>query len=273
MATVRCADIQTVWYEVGRAPARGAPPLVLVHGLADDHRAWRKVLPELALRQRVLLYDFRGHGGSTLGEANGGLRQLAGDLVCLLDALDVERAHLCGFSLGGTIVMRTAIDHPGRVAKLLPVATSSRVGRGAAEWYATRAELVRSEAPELRATLEQDARDVYANAPQEFAEGWLIRSQSTADPRGYGNACAAMAGLHAEPLDPELGQVEAPTLVVCSDRDQLCPPRAAEIISAGIPGSRMTVVEGAGHPIPVEKPALLARLVLDFLDANGAPGA
>jgi pimeloyl-ACP methyl ester carboxylesterase len=187
--------------------------------------------------------------------------------VALLHALEVERAHLCGFSLGGTIVMRTAIDHPERVARLVPVATSSRVGRAAAEWYAARAAMVRSGAAELRETLQQDCRDVYANAPEEFADGWLIRSQSTADPLGYGNACAAMAALNAEPLDPELPGVRAPTLVVCADQDPLCPPRAAEIIRSGIPGSRMELIEGAGHPVPVEKPEQLARLILDFLDA------
>ena len=262
MPTARCGDIETAWYEVGRGD-----PLVLIHGLGDDHRAWRKLLPALSMRRRVLLYDFRGHGGSSIGTPDGTLSQLADDLVHLLDALELERADLCGFSLGGTIVMRTAIDHPERVGRLLPVATSSRVGRSAAEWYAARAEMVRAGSPDLRATLERDTRDVYANASQEFADGWLIRSQSTADPRGYGNACQAMAGLNAAPLDPELPRISAPTLVVAGDRDQHCPPRAAEIIAAGIPGARMALVEGVGHPIPVEKPDELGGLILNFLAA------
>ena len=262
MPKAQCRDIETAWYEVGHGD-----PLVLVHGLGDDHRAWRKVLPPLALRHRVLLYDFRGHGQSSVGDADGTLAQLAGDLVALLDHLELHRAHLCGFSLGGTIVMKTAIDHPERVDRLVPVATSSRVGRSAAEWYAARADMVRAQSPELRATLEQDTRDVYANAPDEFADGWLIRSQSTADPRGFGNACAAMARLNAEPLDPDLPRIKAPTLVVAGDRDQHCPPRAAELIVGGIPGSRMALVEGVGHPIPVERPAELAGLILDFVGA------
>jgi 3-oxoadipate enol-lactonase len=257
-----CRDIATAWFEVGRGE-----PLVLVHGLGDDHRAWRNVLPALALRRRVILYDFRGHGQTTLGRPDGTLAQLSGDLVALLGALELERADLCGFSLGGTIVMRTAIDHPGRVARLIPVATSSRVGRSAAEWYTKRAEMVEQESPELRATLEQDTRDVYANAPDEFEAGWLIRSQSTADPRGYGNACRAMAALNAAPLDPELGRITAPTLIICADRDQHCPPRAAELIAAGIEGSRIELIPGAGHPIPVEKAPELSRSILSFLSA------
>ena len=263
MPKAQCRDIETAWYEVGRGD-----PLVLVHGLGDDHRAWRKVLAPLALRHRVLLYDFRGHGQSSVGDADGTLAQLAGDLVALLDQLGVERADLCGFSLGGTIVMKTAIEHPERVRRLVPVATSSRVGRAAAEWYAARAEMVRTGAADLRATLEQDTRDVYANAPAEFDDGWLIRSQSTADPRGFGNACAAMARLKEEPLDPDLPRVQAPTLVVAGDRDQHCPPKAAEQIEAGIPGSRLALIEGVGHPIPVERPDELASLILDFLAAG-----
>ncbi len=260
MPKTRCRDVETAWFEVGRGD-----PLVLVHGLADDHRAWRRVIPELCLHHRVILYDLRGHGESTLGRADGTLAQLAADLVALLDVLDIDRAHLCGFSLGGTIVMRTAIDHPERVAKLVPVATSSRVGRAAAEWYAQRAQMVARSSPELQATLERDTREVFANAPAEFTAGWLIRSQSTADPAGYGNACAAMARLGAEPLDPELARIQAPALIIAGERDQLCPPRAAEIIRAGIPRSKMLVVDGVGHPIPVEKPGELGSAIRDFL--------
>ena len=263
MPRAQCGDIEVAWFEVGRGE-----PLVLVHGLADDHRAWRKMLPQLVLRHRVLLYDLRGHGQTSIGQPDGSLKQLAQDLVGLLDRLDIDRVHLCGFSLGGTIVMRTAVDHPDRVLKLLPVATSSRVGRAAAEWYRTRAELVRTGASELRATLEADTRDVYRNAPDEFADGWLIRSQSTAQPRGYGNACEAMAGLNAAPLDAELGRIAAPTLVVASDLDPLCPPKAGEIIVTGIPGSRLEIIKGSGHPIPVERPAELSSLVTTFISGG-----
>src|SRR5215472_13043764 len=128
-----CRDIDVAWVEWGRGD-----PLVLVHGLADDHRAWRKTLAWLALERRVIAYDLRGHGQTALGAPDGTLSQLAGDLVALLDALDLERPDLCGFSLGGTIVLRAAADHPQRVRRLLPVATSSRVGRVAAPWYEER---------------------------------------------------------------------------------------------------------------------------------------
>lgn len=252
----RCDDIDVAWFEAGRGD-----PLVLVHGLADDHRAWRRTVPDLMLRHRVILYDLRGHGETSLGSADGTLRQLAGDLARLVG----ERCDIAGFSLGGTIAMRLAIDRPDLVRGLVLIATSSRVGRSAAEWYRERVAMVERGDPQLRETLDRDTADVYAQAPDELEEGLVIRRQSTADPRGYRNACSAMAGLNTAPLDPELPSIKAPALIVAADRDQHCPPKAAEIIKAGIPGSRLEIFEGAGHAIPVERPDELALAVNSFL--------
>lgn len=256
----RCNDVDAAWFEVGRGE-----PLILIHGLADDHRAWRQALPGLMLRHRVLMYDLRGHGGTSLGRPEGTLTQLGSDLASLMKSIGVDTADIAGFSLGGTIAMRMAIDHPEMVQRLVLVGTSSRVGRTAADWYRQRVDMVGRNDPDLRATLDRDTADVYAEAPSELDDGLLIRRQSTADPRGYGNACAAMAALNASPLDPELGSISAPTLIIASELDRHCPPKAAEIIAAGIKGSRLEVIPGAGHPIPVEKPHELAASMNAFL--------
>jgi pimeloyl-ACP methyl ester carboxylesterase len=219
LVRARCGDIEMAWSEWG-----SGEPLVLVHGLRDDHRAWSEVLPWLAPHRRVIACDLRGHGETSLGAADGTLAQLAGDLVAFLDAAGLQRADLCGFSLGGTIVLRVAIDHPDRVGRLVPVATSSRVGRAAVAWYEEQAD--------------------------------------QADEPGHANACRAMARLGTEPLDPELRRVRARTLVVAAERDELCPPRAGAIIAAGIPGARLRVVPGAGHHVARERPEELGRAVL-----------
>lgn len=252
-------DIETAWFELG-----SGDPLILVHGLGDDHRAWRRAVGDLALERRVVLYDFRGHGQTAAGEADGTLGQLAGDLVALMDALELERATLAGFSLGGTIAMRAAIDHPQRIPELALVATSSRVNRAAAEWYRERARMVAEDDAELRATLDRDTEDVYRNRPEELEAGLRIRRQATADPAGHANACLAMASLREHPLDPELGQIKARTIVIAGDKDQHCPPRAAEIIAENIPDSRLEVLSDTGHPIPVERPAEVARMIAEL---------
>jgi 3-oxoadipate enol-lactonase len=253
----RTGDIETAWFEIGRGS-----PLVLIHGLADDHRLWRKTVPDLSLRHRVILYDVRGHGQSTIGDADGTLGQLGADLARLMDVIGLERAAVAGFSLGGTIAMRLAIDHPDRVDVLFAVATSSRVGTAAAEWYAERAGQGNAE---LKSTIDRDTVDAYHISPGELEEGLAIRRQSTQDPTGYRNAARAMAGLKTAPLDPELVKVRARTLIVCADLDQHCPPRAGEIIAAGIPDSTMEIILGSGHMLPAEKPQELAGLVVGFL--------
>src|SRR5260370_4053362 len=126
----RCNDIDVAWFEVGRGE-----PLILIHGLADDHRAWRRALPGLLLRHRILMYDLRGHGETTLGRPDGTLGQLGTDLASLMDATGVDRAHIAGFSLGSTIPIRMAIDHPEKVRGLVLAPTSSRLGRAAADGY------------------------------------------------------------------------------------------------------------------------------------------
>jgi pimeloyl-ACP methyl ester carboxylesterase len=259
----RTNDIETAWFEIGRGE-----PVVLIHGLGDDHRAWRKVIPELALEHRVLLYDFRGHGQSTLGDADGTLAQLSDDMIALMDLLELGRATLAGFSLGGTIAMRAAIDHPDRVRELALVATSSRTNQAAADWYRERAQMITDGDPGVRQTLDRDTEDVYRNRPEETEAGLLIRRQSTADPRGHANACLAMAELREHPLDPGLGHIRAPTVIVAGEQDQHCPPRAAEIIAEAIAGSRLEVLPDTGHPIPVERPTEVAHLIAEVARTN-----
>src|SRR5260370_28723842 len=103
----RCNDVDVAWFEVGRGE-----PLLLIHGLADDHRAWRRALPDLVLRHRVLMYELRGHGETTLGRPDGTLTQLAADLASLMKSIGAGSADVAGFSLGGTIAMRIAIGQP-----------------------------------------------------------------------------------------------------------------------------------------------------------------
>jgi 3-oxoadipate enol-lactonase len=250
------SDIDIAYFEAGRGD-----PVVLIHGLGDDHRAWRKVVAPLMLTRRIILYDFRGHGGTGLGSPKGSLRQLADDLVVLLDGLAIERAVLAGFSLGGTIAMRTAIDRPGRVSALALVATSSRVNSAARDWYRERADMVERGHPDLRAALDRDTEAVYRNRPAEAAAGLLIRRQSTADPRGYANACTAMAGLKDEPLDGELGAISVPAVVLAGDNDQHCPPRAGQIIAERITGAALQVFADTGHPLAAERPAEVAAAI------------
>lgn len=255
---LRCRDLEVSWREWGHGE-----PLVLVHGLGDDHRTWRNVLPWLVVQRRVIAYDLRGHGETELGEAAGTLAQLADDLVALLDALELDRADLAGHSLGGTVVLRAAIESPDRVRRLFPIATSSRVGRRVAPWYRDRAQLAERGHQALLRRLREDTESMFTSS-RYLDDQWLIRSQATADPRGFANGCRAMARLLEEPLDPDLGRITASTLVVSAEKDTQCPPRAGEAMAAAIPGASLEVIRGAGHQVQVEQAEALSRAMLGF---------
>src|SRR2546430_17501670 len=100
--------------------------------------------------------------------------------------------------------------------------------------------------PDLRGTLDSDTADVYAQSPSELEGGLLIRRQSTEDPRGYGNACAAMAGLNAEPLPPGLPRLSAPPLIVGSPRRRPRPPPTPAGVASWSRGSKLEGMRGGG---------------------------
>jgi len=257
---VRSGDLEVAVHEWGSGPA-----LLFLHGLGDDHRALRRLVPELSLGHRVVAPDMRGHGGTSLGHADGSLAQLATDVVSLLDTLGLDLVDLAGFSLGGAIALQVAIQAPDRVRRLIGIATSSRVGRAALDWYRDRARAADSGAAELRAVLAEDAVTMFLPGSPLVAGHLRLREEATADPRGFANGCRANLALGAAPLDPSLPRITAPTLVIASRQDVLCPPRAAEIVAAGVPGSSIEILEGSGHEIPLEQPETLAGLMLAFI--------
>src|SRR5262245_50525805 len=111
--------------------AEEGPPVVLVHGLAEDLSSWRSVQHALTGRT-IYAYDLRGHGATTLGNADGTLSQLCDDLLAFIGEISGPAA-VVGYSLGGTIVLSAAAERPDLVRRAVVIGTSSVVGRRAGE--------------------------------------------------------------------------------------------------------------------------------------------
>lgn len=235
-------------------------PVLLVHGIGEDHRGWRRALPDLMLERRVILYDLRGHGASTLGDGAETLSQFSDDLAGLLDALEIDRLPVVGFSMGGLIGARAAIDHPDRVSALATVSTSPVVGEGAAGWYGERARLGRESDESLRAILEKDTDGLFRDE-RDLAEGKRIRSEATSDLRGFANAAAALAALAVTPVADQLSRIEAPTLVVVGAEDDHTDPSMAGTLVSSIPDATLQAVPDAAYAVPVERGPELAHLL------------
>ncbi len=215
---------------------------------------WDPQLPALA-GFRVVRYDHPGHGSSPVSGSRT-VEELAGELLGLLDALEIERASVCGLSLGGAVAMRLALDAPERLDRLVLLCTSARFP--SPEAYAERAELVRREG------LEAVADAVLARwFTRDFPDVRRYREMILSTSReGYARCCEAVA---AWDVREELHAVSAPTLVVAGAEDPGASPEHAAAIAERIPGARMEVVEGAAHLASVERADAVNRLLLEHL--------
>lgn len=236
-----------------------APTVVLAHCWTGMRSIWAIVARVLADHgHRVVLYDQRGHGHSTLGDEPPSIAVLAHDLRTVLEAVDARDIVLAGHSMGGMSIQSYALEHPDdfaeRVRAVVLVATAARViGRalperlvhglmadGRAEW--TRRGPVGTRV--VRGALGQRAQ------PEHVAmtlEGYA--STSGAARAGF---ALAMATMDLRAAGPILAAV--PTTVMVGTRDTLTPPRLARQLVAGIPGATLEVIPRAGHMLPLERP-------------------
>lgn len=239
-----------------------APPLVLIHGAGGTHRHWGEEIRALPGR-RVVALDLPGHGRSP-GPAPGSIGGHARSVLAALDGLGLASAALAGSSMGGAIAMTLALEAPARVAGLVLVSTGARL---------------RVSPALLQATADPAA---FARAADGLAE-WLFGPLAPSSLRrelvrnllaqAPGVAHGDFTACNAFDVMSRLGEIRSPTLVVCGAEDRLTPPRYAAFLHEGIPGARLEVVPGAGHLVPLEAPAEVARVIEAFLASLGPPPA
>jgi 3-oxoadipate enol-lactonase len=239
------------------------PWLILLHSLATDHTLWDDQMAVLSSRFRVLRFDSRGHGGSSAPAAPYDLPMMAADALGVMDALGVERAHLCGISKGGMVAQHVALAAPERVERLVLASTTSGYPAEARTLWADRISMVRAQGIEslVLPTLERWFTAPYREThPQVMARiGALIRATPL---DGYVGACQAIAALDTT---DRLPQVRCPTLVIVGAADAGTPPGMGRKIVEQIPGARFESIAEASHLCNVEQAATFNRLLTEFL--------
>ena len=240
---------------------RDAPAVVLSGSLGSTLAMWDPQVPALSGRFRVIRYDHRGHGGSPVPPGPYEVSELAGDVVALLDRLEVTRAHLCGLSLGGQVVMWIAAHAPDRVDRLVLCCTSAWFGPP--EPWLERAETVRARGTGAvaRAVVGRWFTPGFAAANPGIVEQTRAMIAAT-PPEGYAACCEAVGRAD---LRADLAAIRAATLVVGGAQDPGVRPDRIEELSAKISGSRVAVVDPAAHLANVEQAERVTRLILDHL--------
>ena len=236
-------------------------------GLGMNATGWWRTVPVLAAAGlRVLTFDNRGVGRSARPAGPYTVAQMAGDAVAVLDACELERAHVYGISLGGMIAQEIALLHPERINRLVLGATTpggaaaKRADDATLDFFQRRAQMSAEEA-------------VWASVPFNYGAGTrehhadrigadiTHRLRYPIESEPY--AAQLAAGLAHDTVD-RLPQVKAPTLVVHGTEDRMVPVENAEILAELIPQARLRVLPGAGHLYPTDEPEA-DRHVASFL--------
>jgi 3-oxoadipate enol-lactonase len=244
--------------------AADAPVVVLSNSLGATRGMWDPQVPALAERFRVVTYDTRGHGESPAPAGPYTLDDLVDDLVALLDEVGAERAHVAGLSLGGMTAMRLAVREPSRVDRLALLCTSAKPDP---QGFLDRAVAVRSggTAPLAPAVVSRWLTpDHAAEHPDLVAR--LEAMIATADDEGYAACCEVVARLD---LRPDLGSIEAPTLVVSGREDPALPPEHQQLIADSIPGAELLTVSPGAHLANLGQPLQVTGALLGHFDAAG----
>ncbi|WP_030547477.1 4-carboxymuconolactone decarboxylase [Streptomyces albus] len=244
-----------------------APVLVLGPALGTTWHMWDRQIPELSGHWRVVRFDLPGHGGAPAHPA-GSVSDLADRLLAALDSLGVDRFGYAGCALGGAVGAELALRHPHRVASLALVSAAARFGT--ADEHRQRGVIVRTNGldPIARSAPERWFTPAFAAAQPAIVE-WSVQMVRTTDPGCYIAACEALAIFDVR---EELGRIGVPTLVLAGSEDRVTSPADARVLVAGIPDSRLALVPGTSHLVPVEQPSAVTDLLVRHF-AGSWPGA
>ncbi|MEM1049721.1 MAG: alpha/beta fold hydrolase [Pseudomonadota bacterium] len=248
-----------------RGPA-DAPVVSLIHGLGLSRALWRDITPVLATRFRVLTYDLFGHGDSGPTPEPASLTLFSEQLARLLDSVNVDRAAVVGFSIGGMINRRFALDHGERVTALAILNSPHDRGEEAQELVEGRAAQVRDAGAmaTLDAALERWFTPGFrASRPEEI--GRVRAWRAGVDAESYAQAAWVLANGVRELIGPS-PPIRIPSLVMTSENDSGSTPAMSHAIAAEIAGSETLIVPGLKHLGLMEKPDVFSRPVLDFLE-------
>jgi 3-oxoadipate enol-lactonase len=245
------------------------PALVLIHAGVADHRMWDPQVEAFSSRYRVVRYDLRGFGKSTMPQESFALRD---DLLAVLRHLGIEKAMLVGCSMGGSTAIDFTLEHPEMVTALVPV------GAGVSGWNDWSEESTRLMTEMTNVIQKGDMDAAFEISAQYWIDG-ASRDASRVDAayrerarRLHKENFSPELFRHTEvPLDPpaikRLSEIRCPTRVVIGDCDARDLRKVASHLAMEIVGAKLTTIANAAHLPSLEHPAEFNRMLCEFLDS------
>ncbi|MDI1286868.1 MAG: alpha/beta hydrolase [Reyranella sp.] len=241
------------------------PPLFLVAGLGGDGRFWDANVAELAKRFTVVVHDHRGTARSTLSKIAYSIEQMADDALQLIEGLGYDKVHWCGHSTGGAMGQVLAIDHPGRIDRLVLSSTWAKADAFFRRLFEVRSLMLRELGPEaylkssaLALNMPSWVRD--HDADLVAAEAKALETIPVPE-----IVLSRIAAIIAHDRRDGLQKVRAPTLAICARDDTVTPLYFTEELVRLIRGARAWVLADGGHAYPNVHGAEFRRVMTSFL--------
>jgi pimeloyl-ACP methyl ester carboxylesterase len=258
-------------------------PLVLIHGVWASHEWWRWLVPALARTYYVISPDVRGHGQSSPLKSAYTVNGFAKDLDLLLRSIGIPEVVLVGWSMGGIISLEYALNYPSKVKALILIATRGHHNpklkrRIIFQYLQARLSLLMDftaprkydrasgSFPAQKIWLEREVEKMLSPNASKEVKDWVMSDVRNNPRENYFQAIRSIWNWGAA---DRLKEIEGPTLIMVGDKDTRTPPRFSRLLYATIPNSRLVIVEGAGHCLPLERPERVNEEIIKFLKSLG----
>jgi 3-oxoadipate enol-lactonase len=243
-------------------------PLLLIGGFGMTREFWDLQIQDLKKHFKVIVFDNRGAGKSTVPVEPFTMSDMAADTIALMDALHVESAHVLGVSMGGMITQLLCLDHGERIRKAVLGCTSHGGKNAVQTGEKAGAALAQAANPDL--TPEQAARMLIPFLfSRQFAEEQPERVEtfiqlSVENCLSVEGAAGQMGALDSFDTEHRLREINAPVLILAGSGDRLVPTENSKQLLDHIPNAKLRIIPGAGHNFFYEKAPELNRILLDF---------
>lgn len=235
-----------------------ATPIIFLHGVGSDKSVWHPQLAYFGETRRTIAFDYPGYGDSDAAPEDTTRDDYAAAILSAMSELAVDRAHMCGLSLGGVVTIAMHHAAPGRCASLILADTFAVHPEGKAIYERS---LIGSR--DLPAMAEARVDVLLAQPADPAVRSEVVETMSGIDPAAY--RIGAEAVWLADQRD-RLREVAVPTLVICGAEDKPTPPALSRELHEAIAASRLEMIPRAGHLTNLERPAAFNEAVERFLD-------
>lgn len=235
----------------------GALPIVFLHGVGSDKKVWSPQLAHFGESRRAIAFDYPGYGDSDPAPPATSRDDYAAAILEAMRALGVDRAHLCGLSLGGVVAIAMHAAAPERCATLI-LADTFAVHPQGQELH----DRSIAASPDMAALANARADVLLAGPADPEVRAEVVATMSRIEPAAY--RIGARAVWLADQRD-RARAIDVPTLVICGEQDRPTPPDLSRELAAIIPRARLELIERAGHLTNLEQPAEFNRLVGQFI--------